>query len=124
MAKSWADLNKQERNNTGMTKKEYNRSTGYRDKVLNKGNIGTTQAVPESGGGSPIAPSPRPYPAPRPETRAIGENGGGYPGPKTPRRSGNNIKREKAQKFKDDYTGKVKKAVRKRKNRNRKRQRR
>ena len=34
MAKSWADLSKEERDATGMTKKEYNQSTGYRAEVI------------------------------------------------------------------------------------------
>ena len=34
MAKSWADLSKEERDASGMTKKEYNKSTGYRSEVV------------------------------------------------------------------------------------------
>ena len=58
MAKSWADLNKEEREATGMTKAEYNRSTGYRAEV-----IAAEQA--------PAKPTPTPTPTPTSQQEAV-----------------------------------------------------
>ena len=64
MAKSWADLSKEERAATGMTKKEYNRSTGYRAEVLANENAPAPAPAPTP---TPTpAPTPTPTPTPTP----------------------------------------------------------
>ena len=56
MAKSWADLSKAEREATGMTKAEYNKSTGYRAEVVAKSkpssNTSSNTSSSSSGGSS------------------------------------------------------------------------
>ena len=64
MAKSWADLSKDERAATGMTKLEYNQSTGYRaEQIANEQSNPTPSPAP--------SPEPSPTPSPSPAAEAV-----------------------------------------------------
>ena len=147
---SWADMSKKERQASGMTKKQYNRQ-GYggsigqeSDKVRtsdfrDRDGDGTDDRDQHRPGGRNVnAPDPRPGPNPgyggprpapeKPPGFTVGPrigNGDDVYKPYSNDKEGTTSsgKRKKAQRFKDDYTSKVKKAVRKRKDRDRKRRR-
>ena len=135
---SWADMSKNERKGSGMTKKEYNRQG--KNVTLPHPSPGMPPRAPQpsppmrpqpspGGGRPPMRPQPSPgipprapEPVNRPQPYPMPGGGGEpvnrpqpYPMPGGDDVKGTPNKTKKAQDFKDRYTGKVKKAVSKRK---------
>ena len=114
---SWADMSKNERKASGMTKKEYNRKG--ENVIFPQPSPGMPPRAPEprpfpGRGGDPVA-RPQPFPMPPSGSREPIARPQPYPMPGGDDVKGTPNKTKKAQDFKDRYTGKVEKAVSKRK---------